>query len=152
MDKKTGHERRKHERFPVIKNLVRPIELVFDNKAYSKHVPAILFDLSAGGMGLLCFEPITTSTIVLLNIEMEGLKVGPAYGKVVWAFEKGESWRVGINFTNLNENDKEKINNLARDYIECEMRAEHLEKDKICVSKCHYRVLCEKPFKIKKHN
>jgi hypothetical protein len=141
------NERRKHKRFPVMKNLIKPIELIFDTTSNKLHVPAVLLDLSAGGIGLLTFVPIETGTKIITYLIFEGLNTGPIEGKVVWVITKGESWRVGIAFTKIEKTDFDKINSIAQDYIDCETQISMKIKN-ICYNSCKYWPLCNKPIKL----
>lgn len=109
-------ERRKHKRFPVIRNLAKPVELIFENHPAATSVPAVLLDLSAGGIGLLSFVPVEIGTKIVSIIDLEELSFGPVEGKVIWSLAKGESWRLGILFTKISKPDCNKINSIARDY------------------------------------
>ena len=66
--KKPAKDRRRHRRFPIIEGLVEPIEVVWydDKQRQSKRQPAVLTNLSAGGMSLVTFlEPPHTKRIFL---------------------------------------------------------------------------------------
>ena len=43
-------ERRKHKRFPIIKDLAEPIELAMVDSQHMSKIPGILTNFSAGGM------------------------------------------------------------------------------------------------------
>ena len=72
--KKKADEKRKHSRVPAIHNLAKPIEIIFDKPKTVSSAPAVLVDLSPGGMGLLTFIPINKGTIVTAQIDFKGLK------------------------------------------------------------------------------
>jgi hypothetical protein len=145
--RKKTKERRKHKRFPSMHNLSKPIELIFEPPATITHVPAVLINLSAGGMGLLTFVPIEANTIVNAKIDFKGLKIPSAQGRVMWALPKDESWRIGIKFTRINESDVHRINLMAEDYNDCEIKLSLGAKD-VCFKKCHYWKLCDREERI----
>lgn len=140
------HEKRKHNRLPILHEMDEPIQIAIDNK---KSVPGVLVDLSAGGMSILAFASIPTGTEVNLSINVPGLKTDPLDGRVVWSIEKGEMWRTGIVFTKINPLDMRHINRLAFDSADCETKFK-LGVTDICVEKCSYHPLCDKPVKIKR--
>ena len=145
--KKKNAERRKHSRMPAIHNLVKPIELLFAPPAEVTTVPAVLMDLSAGGMSLLTFVPIETGTSVRAEIDFRGLRVNTAVGKVVWSAPKDESWRLGIRFSEISKPEAKKINNMAIDFTDCETKLAAGAGD-VCFRGCRYWKLCEKEQKL----
>jgi len=137
------HEKRRHNRLPVLHEMDEPIQIALDSKV----VPGILVDLSAGGMALLSFSPIPVGTMVNLSIEVPGLKTQPLEGKVVWSLSKGEMWRIGIVFTKIEPIDFRRINRIAFDATDCDTKLT-LGVTDICFEKCSYYSLCEKPIKL----
>lgn len=142
-------ERRKHVRFPIMKDIAKPVELFFEQSATS--VPAILLDLSAGGCGLLTFVPIEVGTIISATIDLPGLKINNVKGKVVWTLAKENSWRIGIAFTEISKSDFENITKISDDYANCETKLS-LGVTDVCFAKCKYMPMCTKPVKISQKN
>ena len=137
------HEKRRHNRLPVLHEMDEPIQIMLNNKT----VPGILVDLSAGGMALLSFTAIPVGTDINLSIDVPGLKTQALEGKVVWALSKGEMWRIGIVFTKIDPIDFRHINRVAFDATDCDTKLT-LGVTDICFEKCSYFCLCEKPIKI----
>ena len=69
---KAGADRRRHARLPVVEGMIEPITVKFDkeNSKNEPNQPAILTNLSAGGMSLLMFlePPHTKKFDMVLSI------------------------------------------------------------------------------------
>lgn len=70
-------------------------------------------------------------------------------GQVVRVEQKGESYLAGIHFTHIQPDDRTKLNQMALDYADCELKLSFGLKD-VCFLKCGFLSLCEKPYKLKK--
>jgi hypothetical protein len=112
-------------------------------------VPGVLVDLSAGGMSLIAFAPVTLGTEVSLSINLGAFKTMPLEGRVVWAISKGESWRVGIVFNKIDPIDFRHISRMALDDGDCDTKLS-LGVTDVCFEKCAYFALCQKKVKNKK--
>jgi hypothetical protein len=112
------HEKRRHNRLPVLHEMDEPIQIALGGKA----VPGILVDLSAGGMALLTFTSIPVGSDVTLSIDVPGLKTQPLSGKVAWLLSKGDMWRIGIVFSQIDPIDFRHINRLAFDCADCDTK------------------------------
>ena len=146
--KKPPEERRKHPRFPVIKDLAEPIEvMVAGSKPLS--FPGVLTNLSAGGLDLILMGTLNNTDNVQLTLSnipgLDGLKVA---GKIVWTKEKGGTTLVGIQFTQIHPHQQDHINTMAKAYWECEGRIESGDFE-ICFRECSYWDLCGKTYKLK---
>jgi hypothetical protein len=150
-----GQDRRRHPRFAVVQGMVEPININIDSKpARSSHgtatlpksQPAILTDLSAGGMSLILFmaPPKTKTLDMMLNIP--GLAGVAVEGQVVRINQKGETYNVGISFTKISKKHQESIDRLAQDNLDCDIRVA-LKLPEACVSTCKFHALCAKPQK-----
>ncbi|MEW6040431.1 MAG: PilZ domain-containing protein [Elusimicrobiota bacterium] len=141
-------EKRQYKRFPLMKDIAKPVELFFELPTGPQAIPSILCDLSAGGMGLITFIPLEPGIRVIAQINLPGLKLKLTEGKIMWTLSKGDSHRVGISFTKIDKDDFEKINKMAEDYNDCEIKIS--AKIKInCSENCNYHSLCDKPHKKK---
>lgn len=140
-----GPERRKHVRLPVMKNIGKPVELLFGDS--NTPVPAVLLDLSAGGMGLLTFIPIKPGATICTKIDLPGLKTNVIECKVMWDIAKESTFRIGISFAKIEKDDFNKIEKMAEDFVKCEAKLAAGEKD-ICFTKCLYHAVCENKIKI----
>jgi hypothetical protein len=138
-------EKRRHHRLPVLHEMDEPIQVSLDNR----RVPGILVDLSAGGMSLLTFSMIPVGTAVTLAIDVPGLKTQQLQGTVTWASAKAEMWRIGIVFTTIDPIDFRHINRMAFDCTDCDTKLA-LGVTDICIERCSYMPLCQKPVKVKK--
>ncbi|MFH1666028.1 MAG: PilZ domain-containing protein [Elusimicrobiota bacterium] len=139
-----GNERRKHVRLPVMKNIAKPVELLLGKS--TTPAPAILLDLSAGGMGLLSFIPIKEGSKVCTKIDLPGLKTNTIEGKVMWDISKEETFRIGISFTKIEDHDFNHIEKMAEDFVKCETKIVQAEHN-ICFPKCRYHAVCDKSIK-----
>lgn len=145
--KKTGADRRRHFRFPVVGGMVEPINISFDtSKKASRAQPALLTDLSAGGMSLVLFsEPPKVKKLEMV-LQLPGLDRVPVEGKMVRVHEKGHTYAVGISFTRISKADQNRITRMAQDHIDCEIRIA-LRLPEACVPTCAFHHLCAKPQK-----
>jgi len=139
------HEKRRHNRLPVLHEIDEPIQMSLDNQS----VPGILIDLSAGGMALLSFTSIPVGTNINVSLDIPGIKTQPLEGKAVWALAKGEMWRIGIVFTKIDPTDFRHINRVAFDATDCDTKLS-LGVTDICFEKCSYYPLCDKNIKLPK--
>jgi hypothetical protein len=151
-----GQERRKHHRFPVVEGLIEPIDLQIDIPKDGKHdkasnstpkaQPAILTNLSAGGMSLLTFVEPPHAHVFDMKFELPGLNHVPVVGKVVRVHAKGETFNVGIQFIKIEKKQQQHINDMAVDHLDCETRIS-LNLPEACVPTCRFHWLCHKPQK-----
>jgi len=152
MNKKNQTERRKHPRLPMLHGILEPVEIEFygqDKNGKDISQPAILSDLSAGGMRLITFlEPPHIREInMVLNLEKTRI---PVKGRIAWIKQKGEVYMVGISFTDISKESASKINNMALDYIDCDIRIS-LKLPDACTEKCKANMLCNKPQKCEEY-
>ncbi|MEK7858056.1 MAG: PilZ domain-containing protein [Elusimicrobiota bacterium] len=149
---KASADRRQYSRLPVVEGMIEPITLKFggadgakeDPKAAgAKGQPAILTNLSAGGMSLLMFlEPPHTKKLDMV-LSIPGLSHVPVEGKVVRINQKGETYSVGIAFTRIGKKYQTQISSMAQDHIDCETRLA-LKLPEACVKTCTFHALCAK--------
>lgn len=121
--KKTGAERRKHRRFSVVEGMVEPITLELEGTDNMMHKqPAIMTDLSAGGISLLMFvePPHTKSFQMTLNIP--GLEGVPIEAGIVRVHQKGETYSVGLAFRKISREAQKSIEKMAEDSADCQTR------------------------------
>lgn len=157
---KHGAERRKHARFAVVEGMVEPITVNFDAAAVKsasrkgglkgppspKNQPAILTNLSAGGMSLILFiEPPKTKTLEMV-LSLPGLSEMPVEGKVVRIHARGQTFNVGIAFTRISKKHRAEIDEMAQHHLDCETRLS-LKLPEACVPDCTFHRLCAKPQK-----
>ncbi len=140
-------DRRKFPRFPVMEGMIEPITLQLEGSGSApRNQPAILTNLSAGGMSLVLFaEPPRTRRFEMI-LSLPGLSEVPVEGKVVHINEKGQTYKVGISFTKISKKHQNQIVSMAQDHMDCDTRVS-LGLPEACVPKCHFNALCMKPQK-----
>lgn len=142
-------ERRKHVRLPMLHGILEPVEIQFFSKTSDGKVkpqPAILSDLSAGGMRLITFLEPPHSKEINIILKLEGLDEVPVTGRISWVKEKGEVFMTGIAFISISKTNQKKINEMAEDYSDCDTRIT-LKLPEACVEGCKAHGLCNKPQK-----
>ncbi len=120
-NKKT--ERREHRRFSIIEGMIEPITLEFEgaDSAVRKQ-PAIMTNLSAGGLSLLMFvEPPRTKSFQM-TLSLPGLKSVPIEAAVVRVHQKGETYSVGLAFRKIPRDAQKSIEKMAEDSADCQTR------------------------------
>lgn len=144
MTEKKGAERRQHRRFSVVEGMIEPITL--EMAANGKSQPAIMTDLSAGGMSLLIFcEPPRAKSFEMV-LSIPGLEKTPIEASVVRIHQKGETYSLGLSFTKIAKKVQDRIACMADDNADCETRVA-LRLPEACVADCRFHNLCAKPVK-----
>ncbi|MHB0996983.1 MAG: PilZ domain-containing protein [Elusimicrobiales bacterium] len=152
MTKKTSKvlkERREHVRLPILHGILEPVEIEFftqDTQGKPVPQPAILADLSAGGMRLITFMPPPHTKELNILLKLNGVKQMPVTGKISWVKDKGGVFMNGISFIHISHDDRKRINELAEDYTDCDTRY-GLKLPEVCVETCRAHGLCNKPQK-----
>lgn len=144
----TSPDRRKHERVPIVDGLVEPVNLRYaaSPTSGSMTVPAVMTDLSAGGMCFVLFCEPPHAKVLELDLSLPGLDHIPVEGKILWVKSKGETYLVGIAFVKIRKKDHALIGRMASDYTDCETRI-GLHLPEACVRTCAFHNLCKKPQK-----
>ncbi len=112
--KYTGPQRRKYKRLKVF-HLAVPIQLQIDERNLA--IPGILLDISAGGIGILCFKEIPINTIVNLQIALHHIKTDTIKAKVVWVKQMDNTYRMGLQFIEISKKDFEQISNYVDQHL-----------------------------------
>jgi hypothetical protein len=142
-DKKTGAERRQHRRFQVIDGMIEPITLELeaaDASTKNVKVPAIMTDLSAGGMSLLMFVEPPHAKSFQMTISLPGLEGVPIQASVARVHQKGETYSVGLSFVKIPRDAQKSIEKMAEDSADCETRTA-LRLPDACGSDCPFHSL-----------
>lgn len=145
-------ERRRFQRFPVVEGMIEPITLNLGERAPAggasgpNNQPAILTNLSAGGMSLIVFMEPPRAKRLDMVLSIPGLNHLSIEGKVVHVHEKGQTYKVGIAFTKISKKHQSRISGMAQDHIDCETRIA-LKLPEVCVKTCTFHALCAKPQK-----
>ena len=126
--------------------MVEPITLELRPDEKMTKQPAIMTDLSAGGMSLLMFlePPHAKSFDMVLSIP--GLERVPIEASILRVLRKGETYSVGLSFIKITKRIQDRIEAMANDNADCETRVA-LRLPEACVPKCHFHTLCTKPAK-----
>jgi len=139
-------ERRKHRRIPAI-SVVKEALIESPELNIKTEIPAIVSNLSAGGMALITFMSIPLNALVSLNFNLDGLRLKDVEGKVVRVAGKKKTYLIVIAFTKIKDEVKNRINMMADAFDLCETRIMTGEKD-VCSTECTYYELCSKPIKV----
>ena len=139
--KKTGAERRKHRRFSVVEGMVEPITLELQGPDDTmRKQPAIMTDLSAGGISLLMFvEPPHTKSFQM-TLSIPGLEGVPIEASIVRVHQKGETYSVGLTFRKIPRDAQKSIEKMAEDSADCQTRTS-LGLPDACGSDCPFHSL-----------
>ncbi|MBI4679434.1 MAG: PilZ domain-containing protein [Elusimicrobia bacterium] len=156
-------ERRRHHRFSLVEGLIEPVTVRFDGSSREGcrcegrerpvrgvEQPAILTNLSAGGMSMVCFAEPPRARRLDMVLTLPGLKSVPIVGRVARMHQKGQTWNVGIAFTLLSPKHRNMINGMAQDNLDCETRIS-LNLPDSCAPKCAFHHLCVKPQKVSQY-
>lgn len=155
-----GPERRSHHRFPLIKDLAEPVDLILMDAppaekgaappkgGPSRDLPAVLTNLSAGGMSLLVFAHVSGDTRLKMVLNLPGLEGLELQGHVKWTSPKGDTTAIGVQFNHLSHEIVKRINHMAEAFQDCELKIAFGIKD-VCFRACAYWPLCHKPVKLK---
>lgn len=142
-------EKRRHKRFPVLKDMAEPVDLfVMDHPA--REVPAVLTNLSGGGMSLVVFAHVSGDARLKMILDIHGLENLELLGRVAWTEPKGDTTAIGVRFDHLTHETLHRINNMAEAFQDCELKLSFGIKD-VCFRECGYFSLCAKPVKLKSH-
>ncbi|MDD5658039.1 MAG: PilZ domain-containing protein, partial [Elusimicrobia bacterium] len=122
---KPATERRRHARMPMVEGMIEPITVQFGPEADGRpapaqNQPAILTNLSAGGMSLLMFlEPPHAKRLDMV-LSIPGLEGVAISGKVVRVHQRGPTYNIGIAFTQISRKHQDQISRMAEDHGDCE--------------------------------
>ena len=136
-------EKRKSKRFPVLYHLIKPVLIRSQESKAGISSPAIMANLSAGGMALLTFSPLPVGKNILISFDLKDLKIDNVKSRVVRVENKEGSYILGVQFLNLKKELADVINKLADDFDSCETRILLGEKP-ICRKGCSYFEHCQR--------
>jgi hypothetical protein len=141
-------DKRKHKRFPVLKDLAEPVDLVLMEQP-PRTVPAVLTNLSSGGMSLVVFAHVIGGAKLKIALDVPGLHAAELKGHVAWTSPKGDTTAIGVAADQMPHELSSRINHMAEDFGDCELKLSFGVKD-VCFHACRYFELCAKPVKLKK--
>ncbi len=137
-------ERRNHLRFPTL-SVIKTVEIHSgDGKT---DVPAIMCDVSVGGLAMITFMPLPKNSDIVLDLNMPDINLSKVAAKIVRVEEKNGTFLIALEFSDLQPSVKKKINAMALDWKKCEERLSVGEKIE-CLN-CSYYNLCNKEVKTK---
>ncbi len=140
-------DNRRHKRFPVLKDMAEPVDLfVMDQPP--REIPAVLTNLSAGGMALVVFAHVSGDAKLKILLDVHGLENLELQGRVAWTEVKGDTTAIGVRFDHLSHDTVHRITKMAEDFQDCELKISFGLKD-VCFRQCAYWTLCGKPVKLK---
>jgi len=128
-------ERRKHPRLPLHLSVAKLVD--FKVEGFAQPSPAVLVDLSAGGLSMICFSLPEMSQKVTFRLKLPGLVNAQLHGRVVRALRKGETYRVAVAFTEFQEEWARLIAKLAKSYEDCKDRWDQGDRN-YCPKECTY--------------
>jgi c-di-GMP-binding flagellar brake protein YcgR len=109
-------ERRKHKRFPIIKDFAEPIELAIVHDHKVQKIPGVLTNLSAGGMDLVIFGQIEGKPKIRMSMRLPGFDRFEVEGQIIWTRPKGNTAIVGVQFDRMDPRHTKQINHMAEVY------------------------------------
>jgi hypothetical protein len=136
-----SQERRKHPRLPLHLSVAKLVDFKCDG--LDQPSPAILVDLSAGGLSMICFALPRLIKNVTFRLELPGLVNAQLNGRVVRAHRKGETYQVAIAFSEFKEEWARLVGKLAKAYNDCEDRLAQGDR-RFCARACAFFTLCQK--------
>jgi len=106
-------------------------------------IKATLIDLSAGGMALLMKEVIPAGTNLFLTVKFPDLTVMGCSVQVKRMMPRDDNYLHGIEFVDLSQEMKDRIEKMSHDYIDCESRIQAKKID-VCTQYCSFYAMCSK--------
>src|SRR5882672_5390546 len=138
---KKQEERRRHPRLPLHLSVAKLVDFNCDGMDHP--TPAVLVDLSAGGLAMICFALPQMTKDLTFRMSLPGLVNAKLKGKIVRARRKGETYQVAIEFTEFQDKWAHMISKLAKAYTVCDERL--LQGDRrFCFRECAFFPLCQK--------
>jgi len=138
---KPVQERRKHPRLPMHLSVAKLVDFRFDE--LDQPSPAVLVDLSAGGLAMICFALPHLAKTVTFRLELPGVVNAQVHGRVVRAHRKGDTYQVAIAFTEFQEQWAHLVQKLVKAYDACEDRLTQGDR-RFCFRECSFFSLCQK--------
>ena len=111
-------ERRRHPRLPLHLSVAKLID--FKCEGDEQTIPAVLVDLSAGGLSMVAFALPRLTQKVTFRLDIPGLVNAQLHGHVVRAHKKGETFQVAVAFDEFKEQWSHMIVKLIKAAKDCE--------------------------------
>ncbi len=141
-----SHERRKHPRLPLHLSVAKLVDFKCDG--LDQPAPAILVDLSAGGLSMIAFALPHLTKNVTFRLDLPGIVNAQLHGKIVRAHKKGETYQVAIAFNEFKEEWAGLVAKLSKAYNVCEDRLSQGDR-RFCFKQCSFFALCQKDEKVR---
>jgi len=135
------HDRRKKKRISVLEELDIPINIQFQDT--EEEIEGVLVNLSASGIGLICFSVFPQGKKVNLSLKLDHLEVENLEGDIVWKSKEENVCRMGIKFVQIDSRLAKSIDQITEEYRACELRAVQ-DKEQSCFPGCKYTFFCKK--------
>jgi hypothetical protein len=113
-------ERRRHPRLPLHLSVTKLID--FKCEGSEQVIPAVLVDLSAGGLSMVAFALPRLTQKVSFRLDIPGLVSAQLHGHVVRAQKKGETFQVAVAFDEFKDQWLHLIEKLVKAQKDCEER------------------------------
>jgi c-di-GMP-binding flagellar brake protein YcgR len=142
-------ERRKFPRFEILNGLAEPVTVGFKISPAARKpasVPAVLTNLSAGGMSVVLFSRPPAARSLQMILSLPGLRKLPVEGRVVRSAAKGETYSLGIAFSKIAAKHRQLLEKMAEHNADCDTRIA-LRLPESCMAECAFHPLCNKPQK-----
>jgi hypothetical protein len=139
--KQQQNERRRHPRLPLHLSVAKLVDFSFDG--LEQTAPAVLVDLSAGGLAMICFTMPAMAKDLTFRMTLPGLVNAKLRGKIIRARRKGETYQVAIEFTEFQDKWANLISKLAKAFSVCEERLTQGDRH-FCFKDCAFFALCAK--------
>jgi hypothetical protein len=134
-------ERRKHPRLPLHLSIAKLVD--FKSEGMNLPAPAILCDLSAGGLSMITFALPQIAKNVTFRLEIPGIVNAQVQGKIIRAHKKGETYHVAVKFSEFQTQWAHLVQKLVKAYKECEERLNQGDR-RFCFKDCAFFSLCQK--------
>ena len=131
-------ERRRHPRLPVHLSVAKLID--FKCEGDETAIPAVLVDLSAGGLAMVAFALPRLTQKVTFRLDIPGLVSAQLHGHVVRAHKKGETYQVAVAFDEFKEQWAHLIVKLIKSAKDCEDRWNQGDRAH-CPKECSYHAV-----------
>jgi len=132
-------ERRTHQRFPTL-SVIKTVEI--SRGEGRTNVPAIMCDISVGGLAMITFLPFPKLSTIILDLNLPGINLRKVPAQIIRVEEKNGTYLIGLKFVKIPVKLKKQINGMALDWKNCEERL--AVKQKPNCSRCLYYNLCTK--------
>lgn len=141
-------DRRKHRRMTFIEPMRHEAELKPEPPFIHPPIRGVIAGLSAGGIEIQLPDAVPRNAKCRLSFELPILGRISVHGKVRRLAGRAGLYRIGFAFENLEGPIGQKINDMAVDWNECELRIARGPSD-VCIGQdCRFYALCDKPQKI----